>query len=544
MKTGAVTTSREALAQMHIRFYDGDMFPTEAEKARSRETENNYSLYRGRFGDVLRYFRTPEEKKNQLEVIQNVAGKLSRSFAFLMFTEEVKINVLDENVQARINDFKFRNEFDNRMDESALTQSYGGRAYFEMYLKDGLAYFSELNPACVFPQYSTMNANGEPTKIIISWEVKIDEKSYRFIKTHTVGFITYELRKLSTENGEDEGAASLAILDPLLPDVTLGQYEATELDYIPVYWVDNIKTGRNIFGMSDYDDLRSLFEDLTRNQSQIATQLKKHASAKMAVPVGVLDEFGKVRTENTEMFEVPSEKEDGMVIPQYIVNANPLIDSAFKEQEKILEAIARVADISTLLMDWNVTGGAEKVGALKLRILPTLAKVKRKLRPYRRVITDMMVDAMEWEGVATLQPSDVTLEFNDGLPSDPLEDTQVETLRMNAGIQTVEDAVRNLDKLEGEQLATKVQMITDAKAAAPPAFAFTIEHRSIGANVNKIEVQQEEQEAKRKEIIDRFVITPWHHYGIDQLSVWFAWVTVCASVFLYCTVKAVALAVS
>ncbi len=448
------------------------MFPTDAEKARSREIEDNYSLYCGKFGLVLRYFRTAEEKKNQLEVIQNVAGKLSRSFAFLMFTEEVKVTVTDESAQKNIDNFKFRNAFDNVMDESALTQSYAGKAYFEMYLKDGLAHFCELNPAFVFPQYNTMFAGNEPQSIIISWEPKIDGKPYRFIKTHRPGYITYELRKLSTEKGEDQGAVPLAMLDASLPDLTDGKYEDTGLDYIPVYTINNVKTGRTVEGLSDYNDLMTLFEELTRNQSQIATQLKKHATAKMAVPPGVLDEFGKVRNENTEMFEVSSDKEDGVVIPQYIVNANPLIADAFTEQNKLIEAIARVADISTLLMDWNVTGGAEKVGALKLRILPTLAKVKRKLRPYRRVITDMVVDAMAWEGSAQLQHSDITIEFNDGLPGDPLEDTQVETLRMNAGIQTVEDAVRNLDGLEGEPLATKLKAIADGKAAAAPQFAF------------------------------------------------------------------------
>lgn len=462
-------TSNQALAQTRARFYDVGMFPTEAEKARSREIENNYSLYCGKFGLVLRYFRTAEEKKNQLEVIQNVAGKLSRSFAFLMFTEEVKITVLEKTVQDRIDQFKFRNAFDNVLDESALTQSYAGRAYFEMYLQDGLARFCELNPAHVFPQYNTMFASGEPTKVVISWEPSIDEKPYRFIKTHTVGYITYELRKM--EGDKDVGNVPLSMLDPSLPDLTLGQYEETGLDYIPVYTINNVKTGRTVEGMSDYCDLMSLFEELTRNQSQIATQLKKHATAKMAVPVGVLDDNGKIRNDDAEMFEVASDKEDGFVIPQYIVNTNPLIDQAFKEQEKLIEAIARVADISTLLMDWNVTGGAEKVGALKLRILPTLAKVKRKLRPYRRVITDMIVDAMAWEGAGQLQPSDVTLEFNDGLPKDPLEDAQVEAIRLNAGFQTVEDAVRNMDGLEGDALTTKLKMIEDSKQSAIPSFA-------------------------------------------------------------------------
>lgn len=446
------------------------MFPTEAEKARSRRIEDNYSLYCGNFGNVLRYFRTVDEKKNQLEVVQNVAGKISRGFAFLMFTEEVKTSVLDKSVQQAIDNFRFRNAFDNVMDESALTQSYAGRAYFELYMRDGLTYFHELNPAYVYPQYNTMFAGGEPVRYVISWEPKIDGKPYRFIKTLSVGTITYELHALDTEAGTSKGMVPLSMLDPTLPDLNAGQYEETGLDFIPIYAVNNVKTGRSAEGISDYDDLYTLFEELTRNQSQIATQLKKHASAKMAVPPGVLNEQGKVRVENTEMFEIAKEGED--IVPQYIVNTNPLIDAAFKEQEKIIEAIARVADISTLLMDWNVTGGAEKVGALKLRILPTLSKVKRKLRPYRRVITDMIVDALAWEGTGQIQHSDLTIEFGDGLPNDPLEDAQVEALRFTAGNQTVRDSVRNLDGLEGEALDTKVAEIAATKAAAPPQFGF------------------------------------------------------------------------
>lgn len=459
---------------MTLRFYDVGMFPTDAEKQRSRKIEDYYSLYRGNFGLVLRYFRSQKEKENQLEVVQNVAGMLSRIFGDLMFTEDVKVRVTDKGLQERVDEFLIRNNAQNKFHESALTQSYAGKAYFEMYLKDGLAYICELNPANVYPQYDSMFAYGEPRSIIISWECEISKEKYRFIKTHSVGLITYELRKIKT-SGEDVGHADLAILDPNLPE-----WEETGLDYIPVYTINNVKSGREVEGLSDYDDLLSLFEELTRNQSQIATQLKKHADAKMAVPPGVLDEHGRVRVESTEMFEVPSGAEDGMVIPQYIVNGNPLLDSAFREQEKLIEAIARVAEVSTLLMDWNISGGAERVGALKLRLLRTMSKVKRKLRPYRSGIRDMTVDAMKWEGIApNLTMKDVTVEFGDGLPVDMLEQTQIETMRYNAGLQTLPDAIRNLDDIEGDTLTEKVAALDAEKekqtAAAMngiPSFSF------------------------------------------------------------------------
>lgn len=443
------------------------MFPTDAEKQRSRKIEDYYSLYRGNFGLVLRYFRTQRERDNQLEVVQNVAGMLSRIFADLMFTEDVKVRVEEKGLQERVDDFLMRNDAQNKFHESALTQSYAGKTYFEMYLRDGLAYFTELNPANVYPQYNSMFAYGDPMSIVISWDCTIGGEQYRFIKTHSKGLITYELRHV-TKGGEDKGTADLAILNPNLP-----LFEETGLDYIPVYTVNNIKSGREVEGISDYEDLLTLFEELTRVQTQIATQLKKHADAKMAVPPGVLDEHGRVRVESTEMFEVPSGAEDGMVVPQYITNSNPLLDSAFKEQEKIIEAIARVGEVSTLLMDWNVSGGAERVGALRLRLLRTEAKVKRKLRPYRQIIRDMTVDGMKWEGIApNLTMKDVNVEFGDGLPVDLLEQTQIETMRYNAGLQTLPDALRNLDNIEGDTLAAKVTAI-DAEKEKQTAAAMT-----------------------------------------------------------------------
>lgn len=451
------------------------MFPTEAEKTRSRTIEDYYSLYSGNFGMVLRYFRNERERKNQLEVVQNVAGMISRIFADLMFTEEPRIRVAEGKAQDSVDDFIFRNDFYNKLHESAITQSYAGRAYFEMYLRDGLTHITELNPANVFPQFPHMFAQGEPQSVVISWEPRIDGEYYRFIKTHSVGLITYQLRKLSAQAGKDAGIVPLSILDPSLPE-----FEETGLDFIPVYTINNVKTGRDSEGVSDYADLLSLFEELTRVQSQIASQLKKHATAKMAVPLGVLDEHGRMRNEDAEVFEVGSDKEDGFVIPQYITNSNPLIDAAFQEQEKILEAIARVSEVSTVLIDWNVSGGAERVGALRLRLLRTESKVKRKLRPYKRVLKDMFVDAMAWQRSASLKHNDVTIEFGDGLPMDVLEATQVEVMRRNAGLQTLPAAIKNLDPdLGDDQVAAKVEEIEaeNEKAVAAslsgiPSFGF------------------------------------------------------------------------
>lgn len=70
-----------------------------------------------------------------------------------------------------------------------------------------------------------------------------------------------------------------------------------------------------------------------------------------------------------------------------------------------------------------------------------------------------------------------------------------------------------------------------------------IKHQSIGMSARKVEIEDETKTERRKEIVARFNETPWHKYGLDQLSVWVLWFTLMASLFLFCTVKAVVLAV-
>lgn len=450
------------------------MFPTDAEKDRARQSELNYALFRGKFRSVLRYFRTTDDAKNQLEVIQNLPGAMTRVFADLMFLQEPEYEVA--SMQDDIDDFVHRNAFNDTLYESALTQSYDGRAAFELILRDGLAYVEELNPSTVFPQWNHVSIKQAPDKVIIAWEFERTSEhgtvyKYRFIKTHTIGSIDYKVVKLDND-GKELGAAPLALFDASLPE-----HEDTELDFIPVYFVDNHKTSRDMRGISDYDDILTMLTELTRVQSQIATQLKKHANAKMAVPPGVLDEKGKVINEDLEMIEVSNDETGGMIVPQYIVNSNPLVDLAFKEQENLIQGIMRVCEVSSLLLDMDTRGGVERVGALKIRLMRTLAKKERKLRPYRRVIRKMFVDAMKLEG-KELDHKDINIYFSDGLPVDELERAQIQATRIGSGTQTVKDAVADMDGMKGEALETKIE---DIKKEAEARREF------VGAGVPQIQ---------------------------------------------------------
>lgn len=440
------------------------MFPTKAEKERSRRINDFYKLFRGRFREVLRYFRTPDEVQRSLEVIINMAGGVCRKFADLLFLEEPIITVSDNKAKDDLAEIVDRNDLSEQLYESALAQSYAGVTYFEVSIAMDLSVIQELNPETVFWRADQRNIKGPPKEVIIAFYVKIDNKDYIFKKIHTPGRIDYELWETDSAK-EAKVKADLALYDATLPE-----YELTGVDEIPVFKIDNQKPGQETFGISDLEDILSLLEELTRDASQVATQLKKHADAKMAVPPGVLDENGKVENQNLEMIEVAGGGDDNVLqIPQYIVNSNPQLENAIKWKEDLQQDIARVTEMSALLMDLDAKGGVEKVGALRLRILPTEAKIKRKRKPYRRAIRKMLAFAYYWQTGNQLDPKAIDIKFSTGLPEDPVEKANVESIRITAGIQTKRDAIRNLDGLEGKALEDKLKELQEEDALAMPS---------------------------------------------------------------------------
>lgn len=424
------------------------MFPTDTELAQNQRIEENYKLYKGEYNPVLRYL--PPHKKNKLEVVMNLSGAISRIFADLTFLKPIRISHENEEIEKVLQKIAFNNDFNTMLWESALAQSYAGFTAFECRLENGKAIIEEISPSILYPQFNARNIKSEPSEIIVAYPVNINKQEYTFVKRHIPGKILYELYK-SDKSNKLLSRADLSIYDETLPEE-----ENTGLDYIPVWLVRNPKSGNETLGTSDYDDLRTLLKELSRVLSQVATQLEKFGDAKMAVPPGVLDENGKVRKEDMEMIEVAG-NDSGLLIPQYITNANPQIDKAFTQIDAIMESIARISEVSSVLLDLNVNGGVEKVGALKLRMLRTLAKVERKRKSYDRQLRNMLSHAYFWETGKKIEPFEIDISFSDGLPEDLLDKITAETSRYTAGLQTKKDAIRNLDNLEGENLENKVK---------------------------------------------------------------------------------------
>lgn len=427
---------------------------SETEIARAQVIEQNYQLFKGNFDKVLRFFRSEKDRLRTVQVMENVCGNTSFTFADLMFGKEPMFRVSDSAKQEVLAEIARRNTFHLQLYEAAISQSYAGYTAFKMYKEDNKVFVEEVDPSHVFPQFSIYGNKRKPTSIKIAFNITISDVKYLYEEEHYIGRIEYKLFNVS---GTSPVRVNVKMYDPSLPD-----YEETGVDHFLVYICNNQKTSKEILGFSDYENVRSLLTEYVRVDSQIATQLKKHADAKLAVPQGVLDERGEVINENMEMIEVATPNETGaLVVPQYIVNGNPQIDQCFKRKDEILEALMRTTQMTGFLVGIG-TNGAEKPSALRIRMIPTLAKVERKKMQFDTCITQLLSDAVNWEkGNNDMTSDDVSIVYRNNLPIDELEQVQIETTRYNSGLQTKRDAIANMDRLEGESLDEKIQKLEE-----------------------------------------------------------------------------------
>lgn len=427
------------------------MFPTKDEKEKALCMENNYKLFKGKYSDVLRYFRSSKDFRDKREVITNVCEIISNTFADLLFLEEPIIRLNDPKKQAIIDEIIENNTFFEALWQGAIGQSWGGKAVFEVRLEDGKAKIDQIPPDIVFQQLNQRYIYAKPDSVIIAWHVEIDKKYYLFKKIHTLGFIRCELWECETKNGDPKVLVPLSIFDPTLPEEV-----ATNWDKIPIFIANNPRDGKESEGSSDYRNLYSLLEEFTRVNSQIATQLEKHADAKLAVPPGVITDKGVSYVQDQEVFEVDA-SDGGIIKPEYITNSNPLIEYAFQQKKEILQDIARVAEVAFILMDLEQQGGVKKDETFAESAAKTIAKVKRKRKPFKRLIREVLSFAYKIQTNKDLLPSEISVKFRDGLPENELRKVQIESLRIGAGIQTKRDAIKNIDNIEGEALDAKVQ---------------------------------------------------------------------------------------
>lgn len=404
----------------------------------------------------------------------NFAGLLSKVIADMLFSEPPTIST-EEGDQEFLDNLAWENKLQVQFYESALANSYFGDSVFKVRIgkrkstdPKPTVIIEDVTPKIYFPKIDGYNVRQNPEEVTLAWTLKIQDKEYLRKEIHTPRKIRNELWLLKGNEIAAQANISLLEIDGLLEE------EDTKIDDLLVVHVPNWKTGATHFGVSDYNDLTSLFYAINNRMTKTENILDKHSDPILALPEGVLDEEGQVKKSQLHMFEVPDGAGD-KAKPEYIV-WNASLENNFKHVEKLVEMLFMTSEISPDILGMG-QGQSESGRALKLKLLRTIAKTQRKRLYYDHGIKETLLVAQRLAKAHGAQVMGKTLkgeavvpdlEWMDGIPIDEYEQVELEEKKIDAGLSSKKDSMMRIEGIDEDVAEKKMKDMKDEMAISSP----------------------------------------------------------------------------
>lgn len=466
-----------------------ETFPTDNDIKRLLQLKRYENLYEGdhfkEFG-IKEYFKNVGGKGKYIYIAINLAASISEYFADMVVGDDIQFKVKEKEVQKKIDAISKHNNLAITLYESAMSQSEFGFVPIRVRKDEetNKSIIEEIPVDQYFPE-ETKIINGKAKRVVLgSYLTILDEMDrekeylYKQIYTHEGKkvFLQHELWTINFDKTQDK-KTDLSIYDNTLSE---DKIELKEMERIPIWQINNIKNARKSFGKSDYKDVEPLFEELNERVTQIALQLIKHLTSKMAVPSGTLDEKGEVKAAEADMIEID---ENGFV-PQYIANQNAQLDTAIEHIKNVIRQISGIVKIPAESLGLEGKGGAEKVETLKIRLFDTIRKIQRKRRYMKSALQEIMEVALKIEGGSLKEDQEITIEWGNILPTDELSLTQILGEQVTVGLKSRRRAVKELQKLDEEALDEELKRIETENQAQVPSISSPPQIKSTEELIN------------------------------------------------------------
>ena len=435
---------------------EGQAWPPGPEADRLARYALNRAVFEGEHADVYReQFRRIERVIGNFDevvsypVVVNFQKLMCIKFADLLLGEAPKITAAGkEDAVSRVIDHS--NLF-GKAYEVAIDVSRYGTGLFLLYRdEDGLGVVDITQPSCWFPVVSPDNIK-HVTHHVLAVSYRDDgEQEYLKAQIHERGCVTtrvYELdgnelgRLVSEEGPTATGFAGFAVL--------------------PVH---NVVTSDRLFGIDDFTDIDSIVSEIEVRLAQISRILDKHSAPTMTGPGSALSDDGHgglmLKTGNYIVNDAFMDGNSGDV--KYIT-WDAQLDSNFKQLEILVNFLYMLSETGATLLDNNLSGGrAESGTALRLRMMSPLAKVNRIRVNFDPALKTAVAEAARLGWGCSLEPSQVNIIWEDGLPDDPRESAQIMSIR-TAGKPTISQrqAIKRLDGVDDSMASSIINEILE-----------------------------------------------------------------------------------
>ncbi len=254
----------------------------------------------------------------------------------------------------------------------------------------------------------------------------------------------------------------------------------TQLNVCPVFRVSNTPTSDRCFGIDDYSSIDSIVSELIIRVSQVSKVLDKFSSPAMTGPESALTYNDMLQRWELKMAEYYVRNNDTDPTPQFLTwDAN--MDANFRQIEFLVNQLYTISEMgSAVFGDLSHSAGNAASGtALRRLMISPLAKARRIANSYDRVIKQIISACASIYG-ASIEPSAIGIVWNDGLPSDPMEEANVMNVR-TGGKATISrwSAIRQLDGLSDSDTDAEIEMIEADETAETMGVAPTNEPENV-----------------------------------------------------------------
>lgn len=440
----------------------GKPFPPPCAINRLLRYKENRELFEDKHGEVY------EEQFKRIEriignfrsvisyaVIANYQKLITLKTSDLAFGVEPSITVADDAKQKVIDDIISNTNLFDKLYTSALDISRYGDTIL-MLTADGNV--DVISPALWFPVVDPYNIHKFKFHVFAFIYLADSKKESYGLKAQI--HCPDEPSKCEERNylltGRNSGEFKIA------KDITKKEKMKvpTHIDSCLVYRISNLLTSDRLFGIDDYRTVDSLVSELMVRISQISKVLDKFAQPSMTGPQSAMqrdDVTGEWILKIGDYFPRNTQDEPK---PEYITwDAD--MEANFKQIELIINQLYTVSEMgSALLGDLsNKTGDLPSGSALRRLMMSPLAKARRIVNRYNQPVKNMLSALAKLQGV-DISPTEITIKWNDGLPSDPVEEAETANIR-TGGKATLSQytAIKRLDKMSDEDADAELEMI-------------------------------------------------------------------------------------
>ncbi len=444
------------------------------EKARLAEHARNRAIYNDLHEEVFEKYRTylqdKQDDDKKIVIILGWAEGATTSYLNLLVGEEP--------------DVKAPKIYSRPDEEVFIDASRYGIGLYEI-SQDGI--FAQ-NPENCYLVVTPGNIRKVQAYVFFhKFEQQTLEKKIEYVKITihlpgTIQHLVYELK-----DGKLGGRQPLASF-PQFASLQVDEdgRQSTGIKEMLIIRVDNKLTSERYFGQSDYTPAAcSQIEALELAFARRHEVLAKFSRPLFMAPESAFNHFNHAKQVWEIRLDKPLMVEPGSMEAKFLTWQAEL-GAVEREIEQTMDQLLIELKLSKVMLAGKDAGQADSGTALRIRLIPTLSKVRKFASALKRAIPDVeslkskLDAALKVPDSKPFEPSQVHVQIKDGIPDDPTERNNWISVAYGGGFMSLETAVatsQGLD-LESQALKDELARIRGAQPAAPAAPA--IELPSLG----------------------------------------------------------------